>query len=343
MVEAGDAPTRYIFHQVKGRNSSQGPWKFSEFFGVALKESPRPSKKPVPVSDKAVLPFMLLHQRKFCASCAGIAFVTNAGIEPKLSRFLQVVAQSKSEADLPTDAKIAFEHIARAYAGVNPAIAMSSDELFLWLHCVVVYTDRGQLENSDAALLELADVVVDYSEIELLQRQAKQIAREIVAGVRDKVSHTTIVVPASDDQLRRDKGIVVADLLKTLSLSAQAYEELKTGADRDVVKQLSRLQRFCEKHGFQDQIVRICNFKAQWDVWRTIERHFLTSVDYVLLENKAQELLKQRLTIQQIVAESKAIAKDFGGATATPLGAEHVLGLVFSLAAQAEAFKLGVK
>jgi hypothetical protein len=31
VVETGDAPTRYKFHQVKGRKSSQGPWTFGEF------------------------------------------------------------------------------------------------------------------------------------------------------------------------------------------------------------------------------------------------------------------------------------------------------------------------
>jgi hypothetical protein len=39
VVEAGDSPTHYIFHQVKGRKSSRGPWKFSEFFGVAKKKN----------------------------------------------------------------------------------------------------------------------------------------------------------------------------------------------------------------------------------------------------------------------------------------------------------------
>jgi Cap4 dsDNA endonuclease len=31
VVETGQPPTRYVFHQVKGRKSSQGPWKFSAF------------------------------------------------------------------------------------------------------------------------------------------------------------------------------------------------------------------------------------------------------------------------------------------------------------------------
>ena len=337
VAEIGSPPTRYLFHQVKGRKSSQGPWKFSECFGVLQKKAPKPSKTPADVTANAIVPFMLLHHKNFGDSCAGLAFVTNAGLDPALSQFLETVGHSPNEADLPEKAKSAFQHIARAYIAANPPLATSAAELFTWLRGINVYADQGNLEDQEAALLELADVVVDYSEIDLLQRQAKQIAREIINRVRGKVAHSATVVPASDEQLRQNKGIVIVDLLNVLSLSAQAYEQLKAGEGRDTVKTLSRLQRFCLKNGMQDHLVQICEFKAQWDIWRTIERHFLTSADYMLLENKAQELLKAGLTIEKVVAEAKDIAKQFGGLTATQLTPEHVLGLVFSLAAQAEA------
>lgn len=52
-------------------------------------------------------------------------------------------------------------------------------DLFLWIRDLIVLIDQGHIESADAALLEIADVVFNYSEIELGQRQAKQIAREI--------------------------------------------------------------------------------------------------------------------------------------------------------------------
>ena len=33
VIEVDAQPTRYVFHQVKGRSSSRPPWTFSEFFG----------------------------------------------------------------------------------------------------------------------------------------------------------------------------------------------------------------------------------------------------------------------------------------------------------------------
>lgn len=341
VIETGDPPTCYVFNQVKGRKSSQGPWTFAEFFGVAMKKAKTPSKKPAAVKTNAVVPLMLLHYKNFSDSCAGLAFVTNAGLDPALSTFLETISRSANEAALPEDARIAFEHIARAYAATNPSVAPSAADLFAWLRGLRVHTDQGQLEGADAALLELADIVVDYSEIDLRQRQAKQIAREIVNRVRGKVAHCTTVVPTSDDQLRRDKGIVITELLSVLSLSAQAYEELKAGAGRDTVKTLSRLHRFCLNNSMKDHLVSVCGFKARWDMWRTVERHFLKSTDYVLLEGKAHEVLKARMTVGRMVGEAKDIAKQFAGLTATPLTPEDVMGLIFSLAAESEALSDG--
>jgi hypothetical protein len=324
---------------VKARSSSQGPWTFGEFFGV-LKRKVRPkreSKKAPTVRADAIAPLMLLHHGNFGDNCAGLAFVTNSGLHPDLSAFLQVIASSESAAGLPEAELIAFEQIVRAYTATEPKLVPSAAHLFSWLHGLKIHTDQGQLADSDAALLELADVVVEFSEIELLQRQAKQIAREIVNRVRIKVAHTTTIVPTCEEQLKHDKGIVISELLGVLSLSTEAYEQLKAGAGNDVVKTLSRMQRYCMKNRMTNSLVQICDFKAQWDIWRTIERHFLKSADYVLLESKAQEILKAGLTIERIVAEAKDVAKQFSGLTATALTPEHVMGLIFSLAAQSEA------
>jgi len=160
---------------------------------------------------------------------------------------------------------------------------------------------------------------------------------DIITQVRRKVAHSTTVVPASDDQLRRDKGLVVAEILSVLSLSTQAYEQLRAGTGRDTVKTISRLQRFCRKHGMIDHLVQICEFKALWDTWRTTERHFVSSADFMLLEKRAHDLLASDLTLEKAVAEAKDIAKQFQNVTATPLTPEHVMGLIFSLAAQSEA------
>jgi hypothetical protein len=341
VIERDDPPTRYVFHQVKARTSSQGPWTFRDLFGVLRKKAAKAASKGSAKLDKtAIVPRMLLHHANFADACSGVVFVTNAGLDPQLAHFLETVARAITVDQLPADSRIAFDHLASAYGATSPPLAASATDLLSWIRGLKVHTDQGQLESADAALLEIADVVFHYSEIELGQRQAKQIAREIVSQVRAKVAHRTTIVPASDEQLRRDKGIVISDLLSVLSLSAQAYEALKTGTGTDTVKTLSRLQRFCDKYGMQKHIVPISEFKAGWDVWRTIERHNVSGADFLLLEDRAAEVLNGKLTLVRVVAEAKDIAKQFTGIGVLPLTPEHVMGLVFSKAAQSEALVL---
>jgi hypothetical protein len=48
-------------------------------------------------------------------------------------------------------------------------------------------------------------------------------------------------------------------------------------------------------------------------------------------------VLKGELTIANVVAEAKDMAKQFAGIGVTPLTPEDVMGLIFSMAAQSEA------
>jgi hypothetical protein len=337
VIEVGEPPTRYVFHQVKGRTSSKGPWTFHEFFGVQHKKGAKPAVKPPAVSDNAIFPLMLLHHHNFAASCAGLAFVTNAGFDPTLSGFINDIAATPEIKGLAQATRIAFDHLAGAYATANAPLASSPTDLFAWLRSLTLYPDQGKLDDENAALLELGDTVEQFSEIDLLQSESKQIARQIIARVRTKASHSTTTIPAPDGQLRKDKGIVVGELLSVLSLSTEGYEALKSGESGQTVRTLSRLQRYCRKDPQLDEhVVEICGFKAAWDIWRTTERHFMKTADYVVLANKTKDIIQAGYKLDRMIDEAKAVATHFAGLTGTPLAGEHVLGLMFSLAAQTD-------
>lgn len=342
VVELEGTGAVYEFNQVKGRKSSQGPWSFRDFFGVALPRPPKAAKAPkqvktgkaAKVAPDAIFIRMLQHRTNFKGACAALAFVTNAGVEPTLSSFLSALKAVSSPEGLSGEPAALFQHLARAYVAGKQVT--SAGDLYLWIRELRLLTDQGNLESPEAALLELADVIVEFSEIDLLQRQSKQIAREVVSQVRRRVAHTTTLVPASDDTLRLEKGVVIEDILGMLSLSSQAYEQLREGDPTDAVKTLSRLQRYCQKHNLTEHLVSICDFKSQWDVWRTVERHAVSKADYLLLEHKAVSLLRSNVGLADLVREAKAIASDFAGLTAMSLTPDHVMGLFFSLAAQSE-------
>lgn len=336
VIEVGAPPTRYVFHQVKGRSSARRPWTFSEFFGVREKKGANPAARPPAVSKSGLFPLMLHHHHNFGDSCAGLAFVTNAGIDPALSGFIRDVAAADDIAALRQSTRFPFDHLAFAYASADPPLVTSPMELFDWLGSLTLYPDQGKLDDENAALLELGDIVEQFSEINLLQSESKQIARQIVGRVRTKASHSTTKIPADDNQLRGEKGIVVSELLTVLSLSAEGYEALKSGESRETVKTLSRLHRYCRNNGLDDYVVQVCGFKAAWDVWRTTERHFMRTADYIVLVEKAKNIMQAGYKLDRMTDEAAAAARHFAGLTATPLTGEHVLGLLFSLAAQAE-------
>lgn len=333
----GAATSPYIFTQVKGRTSSQGPWNFRDFFGIPFNSEKADASKAHKVSVKAVFPKMVLHHDNFKENCSGLVFITNSGIEPTLLNFMSDIAGSISSKLLPDTSRYAFERLARSYMGANPKIATTDEQLYDRVRSLVISTDQGTVDGGDEhGIREIADIVDLYSEIELSIKQTKQIAREIINLVRRKVSHTTTLVPASDDVLRNDKGIVVENLLPILSLSHRAFKQLKAGSGRDTVKSLSRLQRYCREHGLDKQIVTICTFKAQWDLWRTNERHSLHTADYIVLERRVRDLLHVALPLERLVVEAKNISKDFAGTGISPLTAEHVLGFAFSIVAEDE-------
>jgi len=336
VIEVGDPPTRYVFHQVKSRSSSQGPWSFAAFFGVKKKVAVQVAKKAPTVTADAIAPLMLRHHRNFADDCLSVAFVTNAGVNEDLEEFLLRLGQAPTLAELSGEARICFDHIARAYMGAEEPLTKSADDLFAWMRGITIFKDQGNITNDTIALLEIGMQVEEFSEIPLLQSESLMIARQLVGRVRAKATHNATVIPASEATLRADKGIQVDDILKVLSLSQAGYAALKRGVPRDTVKTLSRLQRWCRENDLEDVVAQVCRFKADWRIWRTIERHFILTANYVLLVHRAKAILLGGYDMTRMLQEATAIAEEFSKHVGTPLTAEGVLGLLFSLVTDTE-------
>lgn len=339
VVESGDPPTRYVFHQVKGRKSGTGPWSFRDFFGVTRRAT-RPLPTSASVAKDAIFPSMLLHYKKFPDTCDRIAFVTNTGVEPELESFINAVKAVDSPDRLGPDDQVAFDFLALAY--LKKTLAPSREILFHRLRSVLLFLDEPHLDDENVALTELVDLIEKYSEINLVYAQSKNIARELIGTVRLKAHHDKTIVPATEDQLRRDKGIVLNELLGLLSLSADAYEELRNGRASVDLKTLSRIQRYCERVGAPNELTAVvCRAKGQWEAWRTVARHSMDQINYISLVDKAKAIVAQNYTLRRMSDEAKLIAKDFEGLTPIPLEPHHVLGLMFAEIADTEPTSTG--
>jgi hypothetical protein len=335
VVERGDPPTRYVFHQVKGRKTGLGAWKFLDFFGLTKRETPNIPAK-VTFSRKAIVPLMLQHHGNFKAGCEGLAFVTNTGIEPQLESFMNALKVAATLADLTGAERNAFDHIAKGYLAGKSPLAPSADALFERVRAISLWLDEGHLDDESVTIRELVDLIHTYSEIDLSYPQSKNIAREIINKVRLKAHHDKTLIPATEEQLRTEKGIVVTELLGLLSLSTDGYNALRRGDAPADIKTLSRLQRYCQRIKREDLIPFVCSAKAAWVAWRTAERHLMDPLDFVALLTRARDIVAMQIDIRDMVKEARIIAKEFEGLTSAPLSDTQVLGLMFALIADAE-------
>ncbi len=346
VVESGDEHAiAYVFHQVKSKSLTQGPWSFRDLFGVSppkLSKGP-PAKakaKPLSVGSDAILLRLLAHQKTFGASCGSLVFVTNTGVDPLVEKLLDAVAFIDSYLDLKVDELVLFEQLARGYCEGASAIVASREELFRLLRRFAAATERGSLK-ADAALNEICDRVFEYSEIDLLMAERKQIARQLVQLIRAKATDYNVKLPIDDAVLRARKGVVIAEVLGVLSLSHEGYQALLAGGpnNRDVVKTLSRLERFCRAHSdFAPYVSQICLFKARWDAWRTKHRHQIEDSDHATIIAKAREIVATNKPLVPMISMAKeaAISLSTGLPASISISGDDVLGIVFSLAAGAE-------
>jgi hypothetical protein len=340
VVERGDPPTRYVFHQVKGRKSSLGPWTFQEFFGVA-KRVVRPLPKTARFRKNAVVALMLLHYGNFPHTCEGLAFVTNTGLEPQLEEFLNALKSAGTLGNLGAADRTSFDFIALAYLAGKKPLAPSPDVLFERIRAISLWLDEPHLDDSNVAIVELVDLIERYSEINLVYAQSKKIAKAVIEKVRQKAHFDKTIIPATEQRLRQEKGIDVTELLGVLSLSTDGYDALRRGTAPVDIKQLSRIQRYCERIGAKELTADVCAAKAEWEAWRTIERHTMEKLSFMTLVDKATAIVASSYPLHRMIKEAKTIADEFQGLTATPLEGSHVLGLMFSIIARSEPREVG--
>jgi Cap4 dsDNA endonuclease len=343
VVERGDEPAPYyLFHQVKSKSLSQGPWTLRELFGVsALKSSGAPNVQkstPVKVADDAIFLRLLNHEKAFGVRCGSFVFVTNTSVQPTVSKLFDAITLADTHSALEGDARALFHHLARGYCRGTPALLASEEELFALLRRFAIETERGSLKQ-EAALNEICDRVFEYGEIDLQVNERKQIARQLVQLIRSKATDHAVRLPIDDNTFRARKGVVIAEVLNVLSLSHDGYQALLAGGvGKDLVKTLSRLERFCRTHGLHEYMPQICSFKAKWNAWRTQYRHQIQDSDYVAVVATAREIAATNKPLSEMVtmAKSAAAALNVALPSGISIAADEVLGIVFSLAAGAE-------
>lgn len=332
----------YRFHQVKTRAASQGPWTVNEFFGVKRPKGRKPKKAPPKLAARTDSIFGRLfdHVAKFGDRCQWFVFVSDAGAETSLHALIDGAHTASGYQALQEPVSSAFAELCSALQTVFPKLV--EENLFRFLGRLYLQEAIGKLSDLKGCRTLIGARIRDLSEVDLRISEAQKIGDELVALVREKSHRKLMSLPSTDVELRRDKGLVLEDVLRILSLSAEGYRELKLNG-RQAVIALSRLHRRCRSSKVPENLIpELCRMKASWDTWWVLQRHRVSPLDYTALKKECVAAIQAHasgaLNFNDLNAEAQSIATKYGPlVTSTePLDKELVFGLMLTVVAEAE-------
>jgi hypothetical protein len=343
----------YRFHQVKTRTASQGPWRLNEFFGIKRstgrksQNAPPSSKKKTKgtpaaptVSADSIFGRLYDHVQKFGGRCEHFVFVTDAGVADNFTELLDAVRPLTDFSALSGDPAATFTVLRGALPLAFPSI--TPNEVFSFLQRLYVQEAVGKLADLKSCRTLLGGRIYELSEVDLTQSERQKIGDALVAVVREKSHRKLPTLPASTNELRLAKGLVLDDVLRVLSLSAAGYRELKSSGREGVVA-LSRLHRLCKRSGVADTLIpELCRLKTSWDAWWLRQRHNVNILDHVALKNECADAMRVhadgRMTFDGLRQEATALTTKYASVltSSESLTRDLVFGLMLAVAVEAE-------
>jgi Cap4 dsDNA endonuclease len=327
----------YDFHQVKTRQRTKGPWKWKEFFGYSAKGKDEQEPK---LKTDSIFSHLWDHTKKFGSRCGRFIFITDAGVADEMTKLLEDARQSESADKLPQESEKIFAKLIVQAKMTFPEITEAT--LLGFLKRLEVKDGLGDVHGLNQTKILIADRILTASEVDLKLSEAKKIGAQLVAAVRDKSHLTLKSLPATVEELRAKKGLMIQDILGVLSLSVEGYKELRESG-REAVVTLSRLQRYCKRNNIAESLIPdLCTYKVGWVAWWMEQRNVVDELDYVALKSECAEILTAHssgtLKIDKLAEQAKSLAEKYRDKlpSSEPLTAELVMGLIITLVVDAE-------
>ena len=200
-VSENSSAACYVFHQVKTRIKSKGPWRLTEFFGLAKTKKGQPESA---LDGSSIFAHLWDHTTKFGHKCRRFVFVTDAGIQSDLADFLTEVSTCTAAGQLSGPSQIIFQRVlSQASQTLN---GVTNESLFNFLSKLTVGDAVGTVQDLEAVKLLLANRVYDSSEVDLLISEARKIGADLVAEVRNRSHRVLATLPGTTEELRQLKG-----------------------------------------------------------------------------------------------------------------------------------------
>lgn len=326
----------YGFNQVKTRTASQGPWGISQVFGI-------PRSKKAAASTDSIAAKLFEHLLTFGGSCEEVVLVTNCGVATDLDNLVAAAKKAANPSALPEESLKVFKKICAHWLMVGgPAHGKVESDIFQFISIMKLKPEAARIDQSSLDYRTvLSELIFKFSEIDLTTSQAGAICSELLELVKEKSIHAVSKdrLPETPEELRKRKGIQVSDLLPLLSLSNDAYIELRKSGS-PVIKTLSRLQRVCRDSGLSEsQAIIICKLKTEWDVWYFRNRSNFQDTDLLLLKGDCagvlDSYLKTQAKFEKLVQDAEDIASRYEPKLPVRgLSAHLVMGFIFAIAAE---------
>jgi hypothetical protein len=336
-VTETNGPCCYVFHQVKTRQKAKGPWTWKEFFGFTSKSKEEQEPK---LRGDSIFSHLWDHTKKFGSRCGKFVFITDAGISAEMSSLLDDAKQCLNAEKLPKESANLFAKIMIQATRTFPE--MTDETFFAFLKRLETKEGLGEVRGLNQTKILIADLILGASEVDLKMSEAKKIGAQLVAAVRDKSHITLKSLPASVEELRSKKGLMIQDILGVLSLSVEGYKQLREGG-LDSVVTLSRLQRYCKRSGIAEALIPdLCTYKVGWVAWWMEQRSFVDELDYLALKSECAEILTAHssgtLKIDKLADQAKSLAEKYKSKlpSSEPLTGELVMGLIITLVVDTE-------
>jgi hypothetical protein len=332
----------YTFHQVKTRSQSQGVWRWPEFFGVGKKL--KGGKRRLTKDSSSIFLNLWDHTQKFGLACQKFVFVSDAELEADFQTLLNEAKSAGAVSSLSATSKEIFDGLLSAFEEAPLRVpGCNGSSLFSFINNLHFSKALGSVSNVDDIKLLLSGRIFDASEVDLSTSEARKIGAELVTAVKNKSHRVLTILPQDKESLQQAKGIVIKDLLRILSLSEEGYTVLQSG-DINSVKILSRFRRLCMRNNVPLTLIPdLCDLKVKWTSWWTKQKSFVNGTDFVSLKEACAQLLRVHsdghFNFGKVMEEARSLAATFSatfGSTETLTG-EHVVGLILSLAVEAEA------
>jgi hypothetical protein len=266
-------------------------------------------------------------------------FVTDGGASSEMNALLDNARKEGSSAGLLKVSRD-FALLVASLPAEFPDVTEKS--LHNFLSRLYFQDGIGKVKDPGETKLLIANRILNASEVQIMISEAEKIGSDLVAVVRDRSHRTLPSLPPTPEALRGEKGVVVEDVLRVLSLSSEGYRQLQKGGRESVVA-LSRLHRLCERNKIESRFIPdLCRYKTAWAAWWMSQRDRINEVDYLSLRVECAKLLQLHsgggLDFSQLIEQSRMLAeahRTLLSSTET-LSPELVLGLIITLAVESE-------